>query len=207
MLRSVPRQKVKLGQFQNRILQSTTFLCINRQGVIVRREHQAVGMTAILRTQLLLSASSNCCCEEGPSSSPASWTLWAARSTGTLTHDESFDLTLLHDAAVAVVPARKCLLGSCSRAKGGMVPNAQETFVELAGVGKVSGVPGRHQPSQGCTSARPGRTEAARAAVVRGRAALLCWHCTRLQLPQQCCNGRMDRPQAVCSMHWVKCVV
>ena len=30
----------------------------HRQGVIGRREHQAVGMTAILRTQLLLSASS-----------------------------------------------------------------------------------------------------------------------------------------------------
>ena len=29
-----------------------------KQGVIGRREHQAVGMTAILRTQLLLSASS-----------------------------------------------------------------------------------------------------------------------------------------------------
>ena len=121
-------------------------------------------MTAILRTQLLLSASSKFARRRGLLVLFRSWTLWPARSTETLAHDESFDLTLLHDAAVAVVPARKCLLGSCSRAKGGMVPNAQETFVELTGVGKVSSVPGRHQPSQGCTSARPGQTEAARAA-------------------------------------------
>jgi hypothetical protein len=38
-------------------------------------------------------------------SSSASWTLWAARSTETLAHDESFEDAILADATVAVVRA------------------------------------------------------------------------------------------------------
>ena len=180
---------------------------VSRQGVIGRREHQAVGMTAILRTQLLLSASSSCCSEE--------------------------DLPLVFSVLDAVgstldgdFGSRRVVRGRdprrCNRRRRprvhviGRIVHSSRGWCSAECAGDLRGPHRRRQGllRSGTTSALMRLYESSTRAgedrtccLVRGRAALLCWHCIRLQLPQLCCNGRMDRMQAVCNMHWVKSVV
>ena len=171
------------------------------------REHQAVGMTAILRTQLLLSASSSCCSEE--------------------------DLPLVFSVLDAVgstldgdFGSRRVVRGRdprrCNRRRRprvhviGRIVHSSRGWCSAECAGDLRGPHRRRQGllRSGTTSALMRLYESSTRAgedrtccLVRGRAALLCWHCIRLQLPQLCCNGRMDRMQAVCNMHWVKSVV